>query len=66
MGGDEAQANPTLTLAQTFFSAATMQDPTNARHLPVLDDNFKELLLKRFGKALPGTMNFPNLFPTES
>ena len=40
------QKSPTATLADTFFSAATMADPSNARHLPVLSEKFRQLLVK--------------------
>ena len=42
-----SQADPTVTLAHAFFGAATMEDPSHKRHLPVLDEVFfKPLLLK--------------------
>ena len=40
------QAHPTVTLAETFFSAASVEDPNNERHLPALDEDFKQLLHK--------------------
>jgi len=40
------RANPGVTLAETFFHAATMEDQAGARFLPELSDKMRKLLLK--------------------
>lgn len=37
--------NPNVTLAETFFAAATMEDEDNTRFLPLLDETLKPILL---------------------